>query len=178
MKDRKFPPTVWFGIVCGVLSATRISDAAIIWDGPPITFTKPGFSDWTLPQNQDLITDLVSITRANTQGLFNIKVEASFTHLASPEGTEWAYGKAADFASLTFEDWEGWAESNPPSTVGKDAVLHLVDEDIYIDIKFTEWGVGSPLGGSFSYIRSTIPEPASLALVGAGVLCIGLRRRR
>jgi hypothetical protein len=36
--------------------------------------------------------------------------------------------------------------------VGNDAVVHLISEDIYIDIKFTVWGSRA---GNFTYTRST-----------------------
>jgi hypothetical protein len=42
--------------------------------------------------------------------------------------------------------------------LGRDAVLHLIAEDIYIDIRFTNWAQRS--GGGFTYVRST-PPPAS-----------------
>ncbi|MEO6035718.1 MAG: Ig-like domain-containing protein [Verrucomicrobiota bacterium] len=42
--------------------------------------------------------------------------------------------------------------AGPPATIGLNAVVHLVSEDIYIDIKFTSWG-GS--AGGFAYQRST-----------------------
>ena len=45
-----------------------------------------------------------------------------------------------------------WHGKCPPCAVGKDAVLHLISEDIYIDIKITSWVSGQ---GSFSYQRST-----------------------
>ena len=78
----------------------------------------------------------------------------------SPAGTEWAYGTTASYASLTYKDWETWTGGQgggPPSTVGQNAVLHLLSGNIYIDIKFTSWG-GS--GGGFAYVRST-PPPLS-----------------
>ena len=156
------------------------SNAAVIWNGPSITFSKIARSNWTLPENQDRITPLVWLTRANTQGMFNIALEPSYTTVSSPLGTEWAYGTTTDFSSLIYKDWETWTGgpgSGPPSTIGKDAVVHLINEDIYLDIKFTSWGYTT---GSVSYIRSTegIPEPGSLALLGAGAFLLGIRRNR
>jgi hypothetical protein len=49
--------------------------------------------------------------------------------------------------------------------IGKDAVLHLIADDIYLDIKFLSWTAGG--GGGFSYERSTVPEPSSLILLAA-----------
>lgn len=156
--------------------ATLSSGAGTIWDGPLITFAKPSLADWTQPENQDRITENVWLTRANTMGLFNIKTEPFYTQMLSPAGTEWAFGTTADFASLPYTDWETWAGRRPPDTVGRDAVVHLLSEDIYLDLKFTSWG-GS--GGTFSYVRSTapIPEAGCLALLGAGALLLSLRRR-
>ena len=59
-----------------------------------------------------------------------------------------------DYRSLTFAPWEVWAQSNPPSTVGVPAVVHLMAEDIYVDIIFDTWG---SLGGTFSYHRAVQP---------------------
>ncbi len=126
------------------------------WTGPPVIFTKAPFADWTLPANQDIITPNVSITRANTQGIFNITQEASYNFLFSPADTEWAMGTiAAGVGTLSFSDWESTIGSCPPCVLTLEMVLHLITDDIYIDIVFTQWGQGAPGGGSFSYTRST-----------------------
>jgi hypothetical protein len=155
--------------------------APVIWDGPSITFVKEAFSDWTKPENQDRLTDLVWITRSDDHGVFNIKSEPAYVRNLSPAGTEWASGTTADYASLTYRNWEGWARSilNPPETVGKDAVLHLIAEDIYLDVKFTSWA-GAGGGGAFTYTRSTnaVPEPASVSLLCLGGVVALIRRRR
>ncbi|MEO8614051.1 MAG: PQQ-dependent sugar dehydrogenase [Luteolibacter sp.] len=136
-----------------------LKSAPVIWNGPTIAFSKAAGADWTLAQNQDRITGSVWLTRAGNQGIFNIKSESLFTHQLSPSRTEWATGTTANYASLTYTNWETWTGGSgggPPSTVGLDAVLHLLDGNIYIDIKFTSWGT-SGSGGEFSYIRSTPP---------------------
>ena len=81
---------------------------ATSWNGAPITFVKPAFSDHTLALNQDRLTDNVWITRANSQGLFNIKTESFYAHNHSPSDTEWSFGTTANYASLTYTDWETW----------------------------------------------------------------------
>ena len=129
----------------------------VIWRGPPATFSKAANADWTLPQNQDRFTPGVWLTRATTNGPFNIQAEAFFTHNISPVGTAWAFGTTANHASLTYSDWETWTggpPSGPLDTVGQNAVLHLLNSNIYIDIKFTHWGTS---GGAFSYVRSSPP---------------------
>ncbi|MES2923368.1 MAG: PQQ-dependent sugar dehydrogenase [Verrucomicrobiota bacterium] len=131
----------------------------VIWTGPSIAFSRAANADWTLPQNQDRITSNVWLTRATFNGLFNIKMESSFTKNLSPVGTAWAYGTTANHASLTYANWETWAGStgNIPNIVGQNAVLRLLDSNVYIDLKFSSWGIGAAGGGAFSYLRSTPP---------------------
>ncbi len=168
------------GTLCAVGAVAALAapaGAAIVWTGPTITFTKADFADWTLPENQDRITDGVWITRAGSQGIFNIAVENFYGPL-SPQDTEWAYGHAADYQSLAFAPWVQWHMNNPPSMIGNDAVVHLISEDIYIDIKFLSWTPGA-MGGGFSYERSTpIPGPSALPLLAAGALTASRRPRR
>ncbi|HEY9165691.1 MAG TPA: T9SS type A sorting domain-containing protein [Candidatus Kryptonia bacterium] len=122
-----------------------------------ITFTKSDYADWTQAANQDRITSDVWITRANNQAIFNIKSESSYdaTHNTSPAGTEWAIGTTADIHSLTFSTWYNTVQSvgGPPSSVGKDMVVHLIADDVYIDIKFLSY-TGGNKGGGFSYVRA------------------------
>lgn len=67
---------------------------------------------------------------------------------------------------------------NPPSTVGVNAVLHLIAEDLYIDVKFTSRQVNC-YGGA-AYDRSRPPAlPWPRAMVLGGLLSgLALRRRR
>jgi len=129
-------------------------NAQTIWTGTTTTFTKVNNADWTLEANQDRITNNVWITRANNGGIFNIVTEADYTGSSSPADTEWAIGTTANIGSLTFQNWEDTSGSNPPSLVNQDMVVHLITEDIYIDIKFLSWSSGGS-GGGFSYERST-----------------------
>lgn len=102
----------------------------VIWSGPSLTFSKAAGAASTEPQSQDHITDQVWLSRALSQGLFNIKSEGSYARKVSPVGTEWAYGTTANYDTLTYTDWETWTGgvgSGPPSTLGKDAVLHLIN---------------------------------------------------
>ncbi|PYJ02048.1 MAG: hypothetical protein DME25_17010, partial [Verrucomicrobia bacterium] len=128
-------------LAAGVLTGLQAGAAPTIWNGPLITFTKPGFSDWHDPANQDRVTADVWITRDTTQCIFNAATESAYTHFFSPQNTEWSYGTLANYASLTYKDWEDWyggaTAGGPPSTIGKDAVLHLISDDIYLSIKFT-----------------------------------------
>lgn len=139
-----------FVFICNLNSQT-------IWNGEPMTFTKPDFADWNLPENQDRITDDIWITRGNTQPIFNIADEDDIQWAPSPLYTQWAFGKISDgIENLDFDSWGRTIEFEPPSMVGEDMVLYSVTDSIYIDIKFTSWTSGSGNGGGgFSYERTT-----------------------
>jgi len=171
------------GIV-GIVGAACLSggpaQAATVWSGPHIVFTKAAFADPAAPQNQDRLTPDVWVTRANTQAIYNAAQESAFVHNVSPLGTQWANGSAADWSSLSFADWETWANGAPLATIGRDAVMHLVAADVYLDVKFLSWASGGTSGGGFSYERSTpVPEPAAAALLtGVAATALGRRRRQ
>ena len=125
-----------------------------IWSGEPIVFEKPNFSDSTDPENQDAISDAVVLTRGNRGSLFNVVVETGANE-NSPEGTEWAKGTTADIDSLEFAPLKAAAEGKMKEVPDTDFVLHLIDEDVYIDVRFLSWKAGGSTGGGFSYQRST-----------------------
>ncbi len=141
----------------GMLMATT-AGAAVIWNGPTITFTQAAGSGAV-----DQLTPDVWITRGSSQGLYNAITETSYTHDFSPADTAWAFGELADYASLSYTTWEqmfgGSAGGGPPSTVGKDCVVHLISDDIYLSVKMTAWG---EMTGGFTYVRSTavVPPPS------------------
>lgn len=142
------------------LASSGVQAAPVVWNGPMTNFTEYGF-DATQPTNQDRITDIVWITRNQTKGIFNAAQESGFASYLSPADTEWADGSASNHSALSFTDWNTWAKNvhgGPPYTVGVPAVVHLISQDIYIDIKFTFWGGAS---GGFAYTRSTPPPGAA-----------------
>jgi hypothetical protein len=157
-------------LVALLLASAPQARSATVWTGPVLTFTETT-TDPTLAINQDQMTANVWITRGGVQGIFNAKTETLFTHGSSPADTEWANGNLADYASLSYTDWNTWAKGvnpGPPSTVGVAAVVHLISEDIYLGITFTFWG-GS--AGLFSYQRTTpnaavSPVPLSVHQIG------------
>src|SRR5690348_3075894 len=104
----------WFREIAVVLlfavSAAWPSKAATIWTGPTINFTHLNGSNPSQAANQDRITADTWLTRSSSQGLFNAFDEGSFGHYFSPAGTAWANGSLANYASLTFTDWNSWAK--------------------------------------------------------------------
>lgn len=125
----------------------------ILWQGPEISFEKLNGSDPDLEQNQDRISDNVWITRDNTGGqIYNAVTENVANKSSSPAGTEWAIGSLSNLENLSFSSFRN-AVGDPKDVVGKDLVLRLVEENIFIDVRFTSWSQGK-LGG-FAYERST-----------------------
>jgi hypothetical protein len=151
------------------------SAAATVWTGPTITFSKAANADQTLPANQDKLTNNVILTRASSQGMFNIAQEASFS-ATSPKDTQWATSlnnpaqaiTATNFAALTFDSWQnayGGAGSLNSNITTHDAVVHLVSDNIYLNLRFIAFQ-GSGGGGSFTYQRSApVPEPAAITIL-------------
>lgn len=128
--------------------------AFTLWEGPIMTFTKEDGADENAAENQDRITENVIITRASAGQLFNIAVESSADQNSSPVGTEWARGTFDDLATLEFTPFRAACPSNKPkNAVGIPMVVHLIDDDIYIQIKLVSWGQGK--AGGFSYERTT-----------------------
>ncbi len=123
-----------------------------IWSGPDLTFTKLDDADPSLEENQDRLTDKVWLTRGNDGGqIYNIVTETIYNQENSPVGTEWAQGTTLDIENLQFSSFR--STIRPRQIVGRDLVLHLIEDDIYIDIRFTSWSTNR--GGGFEYVRSS-----------------------
>ena len=121
-----------------------------------IVFTKADGADPTLPQNQDRITESVWITRGNDGGqIFNIDRNSRYIKSRSPVGTLWALGTTADLSSLEFRPFR-IAVQSPKDVVGKDLVMFIEAEEIYLDVRFLSWSSGKE--GGFSYERTTPGE--------------------
>lgn len=143
---------ILMGLCLAALSGPLNGRAATIWNGPRITRGNAN--------GVDQITPNVGITRGGVQGIYNNSQEGGFSHYFSPKDTEWADGTTANYNTLTYTDWNTWAKNihgGPPGTIGVNAVVHLITDDIYIDIKFLTWAVGGP----YSYDRST-PSAANV----------------
>jgi hypothetical protein len=151
------------------LAALSAATAQTVWSGYDFSFTKADSVPPALPENQDRITENVWISRDDTGGIFNVHDE-DFFGSESPAGTEWATYinnptetiAAANYSSLTFAPWlEAYGGPGgmtlPGRLTGGDAVVHLIADDIYLDLRFTDW-TPSAGGGGFSYLRSLPPS--------------------
>jgi len=134
----------------------EVPDSAEIWTGPRVTFEKADGADPAVAANQDRITERVWLTRGNNGGqIFNIQERNRASKVASPVGTQWARGTTDNLEELRFGRFREIVGS-PQNVVGMDLVMHLVEEDIFIDVRFTSWSQEKQ--GGFAYERSTPAE--------------------
>lgn len=122
-----------------------------------VSFTKGDSADPTLESSQDRITDNVWITRGNNGGqIYNAKVEDNSSKNDSPTGTRWAIGRASDKDNLEFKTFRETIK--PKEVVGAELVMHLVDDDIYINVDFSSWSDNgqSENAGGFTYERTKL----------------------
>jgi len=155
---------VSFALVCEFAEVAR---AVTVWTGLTKSFTKPFGADPTLPANQDALTASVVLTRGSNGGLFNIAAELGYSASISPTGTQWATDvnnptqtiASTNYQNLSFTNWIdafGGQFSSGGGIANREAVVHLIADDIYLDLKFTDWVSGH--GGDYTYLRS---EPAT-----------------
>tara|TARA_Y200000002_G_scaffold363953_1_gene352499 strand:+ start:58 stop:537 length:480 start_codon:yes stop_codon:yes gene_type:complete len=142
-----------FLISCSKEETPNEISSSTIWNGPLKSFTKTDGSNANEETNQDRLTAKVWITRGNNGGqIYNAAQEDKSEKYKSPIGTEWAIGNINDLDKLIFYDFR--IAIQPKNIVGKDLVLHLIEEDIYLSVKFKSWSQGQK--GGFSYERSTM----------------------
>ena len=155
--------------------------AATIWNGPSITFTRPDNVNGALTQYQDCITASVCLARLNIRGLFNGAAESGYSYPNTPSGTSWAFQglngnpssasaiTASNYANLTFTNFTDALEYEVGDlVVDRPGVLHITagSSNIYLNITFTHWTVGSSDeesgAGGFAYVRSTAGTPTQV----------------
>ena len=141
-------PTIVFLSSQTAVAPSLFSDISIT-----ISFNKSDGTNQNLEENQDRIRNNVWITRGNSGGqIFNIAINSTANKIESPVGTEWAIGTLDEIDNLSFDYFRN-AISRPKNVVGKNLVLHLIVDDIYLTVKFISWSQGKR--GGFSYERST-----------------------
>jgi hypothetical protein len=133
------------------------------------TYDYTTIAPWTDPENQDILSDTVALTRDYWGSLFN--AYEPYDNYYGPAGTEWALlpeGRTFEEAKcdLYFCDWMScFAQYDEQHMAGRKGVVHLLAEDVYYNIEFTQWtsdeGGWNALGGGFQYIRDKDPFSAS-----------------
>ena len=101
-----------------------------------------------------MIPGAVSLTRTGSSWLYNTNVDP-LAEAGTPSDTEWAFGTLNNYASLPYQSFDSFRAQGHLSQVlldGGPMVMHLMNEDIYLTVTFTNWPQG---GGFFSYNRST-----------------------
>lgn len=139
-----------------------------------VTFTKPSYADWTLPENQDRINNKVWITRAHSEGLFNIADETGFGSWGSgaPSGTLWAAGPTNGTLTTYKTFMQMCQEVTAQGPFGYSCFMPIfttewfkenfgvlsmrtVESGKYYDIDMLSWTTGNEEGGGgFSYLRA------------------------
>ena len=133
----------------------ELSASTIIWDGPIITFAKANGADPSIESNQDRLTSNVWITRANQGQIYNAVLESSANNTSSPAGTQWARGTLNDLETLSFTSFrEACPNGKPKNAVAVPMVLRLIEDNIYLEVRFTSWS--SNKQGGFTYERTTM----------------------
>jgi hypothetical protein len=105
----------------------------------------------------DQLTPGVALIRSgNGGGLYNAVTETGATPGISPKDTAWAIGALASYNTLTYGPCPLEAGHHPPGFVGTTFVVHLTNEDIYLQLTLTNWGGAGGFGDkTFGYVRST-----------------------
>jgi len=145
-------------LLAALVLTASLGQAATLWTGPNIGFIH------NVGDPSDQIVAGVALSRNANGPLFNTAAgESASDFVNSPTDTMWAFGTLGNYSNLTYKTFpairSGASFDLALALLNKPMVLHLVDEDIYIAVTFTNWsrnGLFSGVG-SFGYTRSTAP---------------------
>ncbi len=157
-------------IVIGWSLPSGPSWAAEVWPGLTKSFIRPDDVDGTLPENQDTLVPGVIFARGTSGGLYNAISEPDFVRSISPEFTEWATDllpanagqpiAATNWANLTFGVFTDAYGGAVGFNFDRAAVVRLVNEDVYLDLRITSWTDGHTSSSpGFTYMRAEPPAP-------------------
>jgi len=156
----------------GRLPSQKVFDPpATVWDAGSLTFTKP-------PSSSDCITAQTCLSRITV--LYNTVTGTVSGHLPcpgylGPTNTEWAYGHISQWNTLVYDKLYNINSCAPPTMVNQPLVLHLISENIYLQVRFNFWNSGS---SSFSYARTTAAAAAYASISGRLMTTAGRAIRR
>ncbi len=131
------------------LSCEGALSASTLWTGPNTNFTQS-----TTVHSDTFVPGKVVLTRGGNGPLYNSAAGEVSGGTGSPKDTMWAFGTLANYNTLTYQTFDSLRNGNLAGRIlNQNMVVHLVNEDIYLSIKFTAWG--QHFAGGFSYTRST-----------------------
>jgi len=135
--------------------------AATLWTGADTNFTQSATNLVDV-----LVPGAVSLTRGFSQWLYNPAGGDQGPAPGTPTDTEWAFGTLDNYAALGYETFDSYRNGDLSALlVGNPMVVHLVNEDIYLSLTFSQWPQN---GGYFAYTRSTpAPPPSGTITSGA-----------
>ena len=142
------------------ITIDNLGDENLNWSmelrtGDAVSFSKSAYSDYYVPENQDFISGFVALTRGEYEPLYNALTETSYSSTVGTE--EWFLGSTVSSMGNGFYDNMRVATDYSMSSLpGQTMSLHLIDENRYFDVTFSEWGQDN--GGSFAYSRVEVPS--------------------
>jgi len=110
------------------------------------SFTKMPDANIDLAVNRDSINENVSLTRDNDGGLYDY----------NGNNIEWALGTTNEALNSNIHydsDWRDAMDDKAADLPGRTISLHIVDDDVYVDINILSWG-SRYSGTGCSYTRS------------------------
>ncbi|MBX2893174.1 MAG: hypothetical protein KF734_19845 [Saprospiraceae bacterium] len=126
----------------------------VIWNSGSFIFEK------TSPGQADAIVPSTHITRGYSGFIYNAVTQngPSASGVCGPvvNNVMWALGYIDDWASLTYTNTMPIPNCSGSSIPGLQLVMHLVAENIYLQVTFNYWQGGG--GGNFTYTRTTGPS--------------------
>ncbi len=150
-------PRALFGLMLALMTGiSQKAPAQTLWTGTNFDFTQ---SETNL--TDVLISGAVSLTRAYSQWLFNPAAGDQGPGPDTPTDTEWAFGLLENYAGLDYQTFASYRNGDLSGLlVGNPMVVHLINEDIYLSLTFSQWPQG---GGDIAYTRST-PAPVAVTI--------------
>jgi hypothetical protein len=123
---------------------------ATLWTGPTTSFAKSAATP-----SDVIIAGKVVLTRGGRDVLYNTAAGETSAGQNSPADTEWAFGALTNYSKLSYQSLESLRNGNLAARIlNAPMVMHLVNEDVYLSVKFTQWARHLS-GGGFAYTRST-----------------------
>jgi hypothetical protein len=149
MKARRAVSLLFLPILVWLAATTiELRAATTIWNGPRTNYVQ------TAAHSVDvLIPGAVSLTRDTNHWLYNPAGGDLGPAIGTPSNTEWAFGELADYASLSYASFDSYRDGDLEALlVNQDMVVHIINQDIYFALTFTNWPAH---GGFISYSRTT-----------------------